>query len=40
MKTAIQITVEHYNAETHEEIESEVIRDDRGSKPEQLKELG
>ena len=26
MKTAIRITVERYNAETHEVIESEVIR--------------
>ena len=40
MKTVIRITVEHYNAETHEVIESEVIRDDGVFKPEHLKELG
>ena len=40
MKTAIQVTVNYYNAETHEVIESEVIRDDRVSKPEQLIDLG
>ena len=40
MKAAIRVTVEYYNAETHEMIESEVIKDDGVTKPEQLKDLG
>ncbi len=40
MKTAIRIMVEHYNAETEQVIESEIIRDAVVCKPGQLKDLG
>ncbi len=40
MKTAIRITVEHYNAETQQVIETEVIRDAEVCKAGQLKDLG
>ena len=40
MKKAIRVTVEYYNVETNEVIESDIIRTDYIYKPEQLKELG
>ncbi len=40
MKTAIRVTVEHYNAETHQVIESEIIRDAVLCKRGQLKDPG
>ena len=40
MNTAIRITVDYYNVETNEVLESDVIWNDDIHKPEQLKDLG
>jgi len=40
VKKAIRVTVEYYNVETNEVLESDVIKTDYIHKPEQLKELG
>ena len=40
METAVRISVDHYNVETGEVLESHIVRDDNIIKPTHLKELG